>query len=186
MSDLLTSMAAVIAAILSAISIIVHRRAAVADAQATREWQLQTWIMDELLESIVNMLNLSFKIGHHCRSVTLSRRTNHPEVGEGGLRLAQQLHGDFMDSMVNLRVLGSKELVASVEALHLALDHLLDISFEPEIANFQERPFVRSGVPTDLSEVEARSACMDMREALLNDARELLGLPRDAIINRSV
>ena len=129
---------------------------------------------------------MSFKIGRVCSDGGQAIRMNKEESWEAAIERAVRLHIEYMDCMIYLRLLSTPQIVASAERLHSALDLLLDHTFRNELIKRGHRPFYRGAIPDGLGEQEARSACTDYRERLINHAREYLGLPADMVIDRTM
>ena len=168
------------------------------DLERTRTWQehdlekerqanTRTWALDGLKQALIDHINLSFKIGRVCTDAFLARARNDAAVLDQAFSRATNLHIEYMDLMVYLRLLSTPRIVARAEELHRSLDHLLDLTFHEEITRVGTRPFTKGGNgPYELTAERAKAQCMERREALINEARVYFNLPADAVINRGV
>jgi hypothetical protein len=141
------------------------------------------WVLEALKEALIDHINLSFKISRICQEAVVARKVNDLALIDEIFSRAVALHIDYMDLMVYLRLLSTPNIVLSAERLHLSLDWLLDLTFSEQVAQAGRKPFTPDELPPGLTVVAARAAGMENRERLINDAREYLGLPRDAVIN---
>jgi len=153
--EYLAGAAAVLAAVLSAVSLYFtrrwqqsdlqrHRHWKEADEKRAREWEdLQAtqeaasknkvWALDNLKVALVDHINLSFKIGRDCTEAKLARASKDPQGLQDALDQAIARHIEYMDLMVYLRLFSTPSIVRSAERLHQSLDHLLDLTFADEI-----------------------------------------------------
>lgn len=186
-SDYLTGGAAFLAALLSALSLVLTRRWQRSQHQEEVRSQTKAWVLENLKTALVDHINLSFKIGRTCRDGAAARAGGDVEGLKTALDRAAQLHVEYMDLMVYLRLFSSAAVVVAAERLHGSLDNLMDLTFHDEIERQGRQTFTHQGkLPPGLTEVTARARCMDHRESLVNEAREYLGLPKDVIIDRGV
>lgn len=205
----LSSVAAVLAAVLSGTSLVFTRRWQQRDLEQRREWEerdaerlrrwqeadlelerstrTKTWVLDAVRQALIDHVNLSFKVGRACKDGRSASRSDDLQGFNDAYMRADVLHAEYMDLMVYLRLLGTPEIVRSAESLHVSLDNLLDLTFSENVHALGRRPFTSSGtLPSGLSDEAARATCMAYREALINEARAYLNLPRDAAIDRAI
>jgi len=185
--DYLTGGAAFLAALLSALSLLLTRRWQRAQHEEEVRSRTKAWVLENFRTALVDHINLSFQLGRACRDGVVAKRSGDGEALGRALDRATQLHVGSMDLMIYLRLFGSASIVRAAERLHSSLDNLVDLTFVDEIERRGSRSFTyQDTFPPGLTEATARGACMDHREALINEVREYLGLPKDAIINRAV
>jgi hypothetical protein len=182
-TGILTSTAATLAAVLSAISLVLTRRWQRRDLEQERLSKTRMWVLGSLKEALIDHINLSFKISRVCQEAVAARKINDLVLIDEIFSRAVDLHIEYMDLMVYLRLLSTPNIVLSAERLHLSLDWLLDLTFSEQVIQAGRKPFAADELPPGLTVMAARAAGMENRERLINDAREYLGLPRDAAIN---
>lgn len=195
-ADFITGGAATVAALLSGVSLVFTRRWQQRDVEQTRVWQerdleqerlakTRTWVLDALKQALIDHINLSFTINRACNDGVEAKAAMDAVKAADAFSRAVDLHNQYMDLMVYLRLLGTPMIVTSAESLHESLDVLLDLSFTEEISAAARKPFLNQRIPRpSLTVAQAKAACMEHRVTLINDAREYLGLPRDAKIKR--
>ena len=182
--DYLASGAALLAAAFSAVSLVLTRRWQQRDRAQEATSQTKAWVLGNLKDALVDHINLSFKISRACNDGRHARKRGNAVGVNEALGRVTDLHLQYMDLLLYLRLFGTPTVVKSAERLHVSLDQLVDLTFGDAIADRGLRSFASEEIPPGLTEVHARSICMDNREVLINDAREYLGLPRDAVIDR--
>jgi hypothetical protein len=185
LGNVMTGSAASLAAVLSGLSLYVNRRWQHKDLAQNRDWQLQTWLLDAAKQAVIDHINLSFRIGHNCSEASLARTRGDQITVDLLFDTANQLHVKYMDLMVYFRILSTAAVVSAAEQLHVSLDNLLDVTYEPE-GLLRGRAFTKRGIPSGLSERDARAVCMDKRELLINNVRCQFGLVMDATIDRNI
>lgn len=204
LSDYLASAAALLAALLSGISLVLTRRWQRADLERDRAWRdseqerhrawldaqyaveadarTKAWVLENLREALIEHINLSFKIGRACSEGRERRSAGDQQGAMVAFNNAEEIHHQYMDRLVYLRLLGTPDLVASAEKLHDSLDNLLDLTFSEEKQQLGRRDFKSGALPEGFDFAQAKSNCIDMRLELINNARTYLGLPADARI----
>jgi hypothetical protein len=122
-----------------------------------------------------------------CRDGAAARASGDVEGLKSALDRAAQLHVEYTDLMVYLRLFAPAAVVMAAERLHASLDNVIDLTFDEEIGRQGRRSFTYQGkLPPGLTEVTVGARCMDHRESLINEVRGYLGLPKDAVIDRGV
>jgi hypothetical protein len=186
-SDYLAGGAALLAALLSAASLVLTRRWQQDQHQEEVRSQTKAWILENLKNALIDHINLSFKIGRACRDGYAAKDAADVDRLRESLERATQMHVEYLDLMVYLRLFASVAVVRAAERLHLSLDNLIDLTFSEELRRQGREPFTHKGQPpSGVTLADARRRCMDQRESLINEVREYLGLPKDAVIDRTI
>jgi hypothetical protein len=90
------------------------------------------WVLEALKEALIDHINLSFKISRACNEADAARKINDLAVIDEVFTRAINLHADYVDLMIYLRLLSTPNIVLSAERLHLSLDWLLDLTFSEQ------------------------------------------------------